>query len=73
MYNHVVHFMFILYIFSGFGIKYKEKSGNPGMKADMFFAVNQLQQEASFFLVIPVRNDSIPLTTNILTYYRFII
>jgi hypothetical protein len=27
---HLVHFVFIWYIFSGFGIMYQEKSGNPG-------------------------------------------
>jgi hypothetical protein len=29
-YNHLVHFVFICYILSGFGIMYQEKSGNPG-------------------------------------------
>jgi hypothetical protein len=29
-YEHLVHFVFIWYIFSGFGIMYQEKSGNPG-------------------------------------------
>jgi hypothetical protein len=28
-YDHSVHFMFILYIFSSFGITHQEKSGNP--------------------------------------------
>jgi hypothetical protein len=28
-YDHLVHFVFIWYIFSGFGIMYREKSGNP--------------------------------------------
>jgi hypothetical protein len=28
-YDHLVHFVLILYIFSGFGITYQEKSGNP--------------------------------------------
>jgi hypothetical protein len=27
--DHLVHFVFIWYIFSGFGIMYQEKSGNP--------------------------------------------
>jgi hypothetical protein len=27
---HLVHFVFIWYIFLGFGIMYQEKSGNPG-------------------------------------------
>jgi hypothetical protein len=31
-YEHLVHFMLILYIFSGFGIMYQEKSGNPGLE-----------------------------------------
>jgi hypothetical protein len=30
-YDHLVHFVFIWYIFSGLGIMYLEKSGNPGM------------------------------------------
>jgi hypothetical protein len=29
-YDHLVHFVFLWYIFSGFGIMYREKSGNPG-------------------------------------------
>jgi hypothetical protein len=29
-YDHLVHFLFIWYIFSCFGIMYQEKSGNPG-------------------------------------------
>jgi preprotein translocase subunit SecY len=28
-YNHLVHFMFIWFIFFGFGIMYQEQSGNP--------------------------------------------
>jgi hypothetical protein len=28
----LVHFVFIWYIFSGFGIMYQEKSGNPGLR-----------------------------------------
>jgi hypothetical protein len=28
-YDRLVHFVFIWYIFSGFGIMYREKSGNP--------------------------------------------
>jgi hypothetical protein len=28
-YDHLVHFEFVWYIFSGFGIVYQEKSGNP--------------------------------------------
>jgi hypothetical protein len=28
-YDHLVHFVFIWYIFSGFGIMHQEKSGNP--------------------------------------------
>jgi hypothetical protein len=31
-YGHLVHFVFLWYIFSGFGIVYQEKSGNPGPK-----------------------------------------
>jgi hypothetical protein len=29
---HLVHFVFIWYIFSGFGIMYQEKSGDPAKK-----------------------------------------
>jgi hypothetical protein len=36
-YDHLVHFVFIWYIFSGFGIMYQEKSGNPGSR-DIFFS-----------------------------------
>jgi hypothetical protein len=28
-YDHLVHFVFIWYIFSGFGIMHQERSGNP--------------------------------------------
>jgi hypothetical protein len=31
-YKHLLHFVFIWYIFSGFGIMYQEKSGNPGLE-----------------------------------------
>jgi ABC-type polysaccharide/polyol phosphate export permease len=30
-YDLMVHFVFIWYIFSGFGIMYQEKSGNPAL------------------------------------------
>jgi hypothetical protein len=30
-YDNFLHFVFIWYIFSGFGMLYQEKSGNPGM------------------------------------------
>jgi hypothetical protein len=30
-YDHMVHFFLIWYIFSGFGIVYQEKSGNPAV------------------------------------------
>jgi hypothetical protein len=30
--DHLVHFVFIWYIFSGFGIMYQEKSGNPAVE-----------------------------------------
>jgi hypothetical protein len=32
-YDHLVHFAFIWYIYSGFGIMHQEKSGNPGPEA----------------------------------------
>jgi hypothetical protein len=31
-YDHLVHWVFIWCTFSGFGIMYQEKSGNPGRK-----------------------------------------
>jgi hypothetical protein len=30
LHDHLVNFVFIWYILSGFGIMYQEKSGNPG-------------------------------------------
>jgi hypothetical protein len=33
-YRHLVHFVFIRYIFSGCGIMDQEKSGNPGLKCN---------------------------------------
>jgi hypothetical protein len=43
-YDHLVHFLFIVYIFSGFGIMHQEKSGNPGVDAVLptWIAVNSL-------------------------------
>jgi hypothetical protein len=41
-YYHLVLFVFICYIFPGFGIMYHEKSGNPGRKHEtrfFFFSV----------------------------------
>jgi hypothetical protein len=35
-YDHSVYFVFICYIFSGFGIMNLEKSGNPGGNAAVF-------------------------------------
>jgi hypothetical protein len=32
-YDYLAHFVFIWYIFSGFGIMYQEKSGNPALAA----------------------------------------
>jgi hypothetical protein len=29
IFEHLVHYVLILYTFSGFGIMYQEKSGNP--------------------------------------------
>jgi hypothetical protein len=31
-YDHLVHFAFIWYNFSGFGTMHQEKSGNPGLQ-----------------------------------------
>jgi hypothetical protein len=33
-YDHLVHYVLIWYIFSGFGIMYQEKSGNHGKKTN---------------------------------------
>jgi hypothetical protein len=30
-YDHLLHFVYFWYIFSGFGIMYQEKSGNPAL------------------------------------------
>jgi hypothetical protein len=41
-YDHLVHFVLIWYIFSGFGIMYQEKSGNPvqgSMLLSLFLAI----------------------------------
>jgi hypothetical protein len=32
-YDHLVHFVFVWYIFSGFGIAHQGKSGNPGRRS----------------------------------------
>jgi hypothetical protein len=36
-YDHLVHFVFIRYIFSGFGIMHRVKSGNPVKKTKRNF------------------------------------
>jgi hypothetical protein len=38
---HWVHFVFIGYIFSGFGITHHEKSGNPGLESLIAFLFTQ--------------------------------
>jgi hypothetical protein len=35
--DHLVHFVFIWHIISGFGIMYQEKSGNPGEQTGRIF------------------------------------
>jgi hypothetical protein len=35
-YDHLVQFVFIWYIFPGFGNMYQEKSGNPGWRQNSF-------------------------------------
>jgi hypothetical protein len=37
-YDHLVHFLFIWCIFSGFGVVHREKSGNPGLELHFFSA-----------------------------------
>jgi hypothetical protein len=34
-YDHLIHFLFIWYNFSSFGIKYQEKSGNHGRQGSL--------------------------------------
>jgi hypothetical protein len=38
-YDHLVHLVIIWYIFSGFGITYQEKSGNPALGVFHFHMV----------------------------------
>jgi hypothetical protein len=43
-YDHLVHFVFIWYIFSGFGIMQLEKSGNPGSLCAALFECKNLME-----------------------------
>jgi hypothetical protein len=45
-YDHLVHFVFICYIFSVFGIMYQEKSGNPD--ASSFFLLPNGRLNSTF-------------------------
>jgi hypothetical protein len=47
-YDHLVHFVFVWFIFSSFGIMYPEKSGNPGCDFNNF-----LQRELGSMLWSP--------------------
>jgi hypothetical protein len=53
-YNHWVQSVFIWNIFSGFGIMYQGKSGNPGieLKAALSFATVQTKNVFVYILVI---------------------
>jgi hypothetical protein len=39
-FNHLVHFVFVWYVFSGFGMMYQEKSGNSGANASSSYYVS---------------------------------
>jgi hypothetical protein len=46
--DHLVHYVFFWCIFSGFGIMYQEKSGNPGfgrLLASLGFQANQNEMD----------------------------
>jgi hypothetical protein len=50
-YDHLVHFVFIWYIFPAFGIMYQEKSGNPDLKSKSAFKTRlALAAEKNLFL-----------------------
>jgi hypothetical protein len=41
IFGHMVHLVFIWYIFSGLDMMYQEKSGNPGRKEEKNFISTQ--------------------------------
>jgi hypothetical protein len=47
-YGHLVHFVFVWYIFSGLGIMYQEKSGNPASSS--FFSLKLIAAKPPVFL-----------------------
>jgi hypothetical protein len=51
-YDHLVHFVFIWYIFSGFGIMYQEKSDNPDFPSHQRFFLSSFWQKESLFCQI---------------------
>jgi hypothetical protein len=51
-YDHLVQFVFIWYIFSGFGIMHQEKSGNPAAHYSMY-KINSMKANISKFLFDP--------------------
>jgi hypothetical protein len=46
-YDRSVHFVFIGYIFSSFGIMHQEKSGNPGREYIPMYVLVKLPQDKS--------------------------
>jgi hypothetical protein len=44
-YGHLVHFVFIWYIFSGFGVMNQEKSGNPDPTVRVFLFVVDTKED----------------------------
>jgi hypothetical protein len=60
IFDHLIHSVFIWYIFSGFGITYQEKSGNPGR--------NDVTREKSLseflFIFVPQIQDKLLLPLN---------
>jgi hypothetical protein len=53
-YDYLVHFVFIFYIFSGFGIMYQEKSGNPGLRTffDNVCGIFFIQSVGAFRVIV---------------------
>jgi hypothetical protein len=55
-YAHLVHFVIILYIFSGFGIMYLQKSGNTVWK----FKKHTNRRSIYFLVAITIQKQYIP-------------
>jgi hypothetical protein len=48
-YDHLVHFVFIWYIYSGFCIMYQEKSGNPALMPILEFHNTKISKMPKMF------------------------